>query len=325
MSGTSHRLNRNHLWVGILITRIVLAGMIGLAAGCQRAEVNRVDQTGGAHFNSDRQPPAETPQLSRNTESPEPPVFEPAPEPPGQEEDAPLPGEEISPLPQEPDLGHDALGGAQMAPPAEAPKTLVLDLKSSAMHVKLPEVSNGNKAQVQVKGVENLGTAYSLEPEHGVVTLEQPVDVVLTQYSGVRIRLALCMRGQGIVLQVASEIDLGQNKTASFTKERLARACADSKRDSTRLKRQWLATKSQAANIEKGLSTPGGRPAPVYNQMVQQLLALNNQTIPSLEQQMSFVQDRADLLQRLSELAEQIDGAAEIHYVLNSGAEDRAP
>ena len=91
------------------------------------------------------------------------------------------------------------------------------------------------------------------------------------------------------------------------------------------MNKKLLAAKREAAAIERWLAAPVAKAATLRGQKVKQVNTLNNQVIPALAQQIAFAHNRALALQQLSQLAEQIDGKAEIRYVLETVSGDRAP
>jgi hypothetical protein len=163
-----------------------------------------------------------------------------------------------------------------------------------------------------------------LEPSDGVIGLGRPVDIVLTQYPGVRIRLSLVTRGKNAALKVAPQIDVGQGETTDFSQRRLELARLSLRKDANKLDEQLSAARYEAAAIQNWLASPVVKPLQSRRERTTRLQVLK-QMIPALEQRMSYAQTRADVLVRLSQLAEQIHDTASIHLVVSLQAEDRAP
>ena len=115
--------------------------------------------------------------------------------------------------------------------------------------------------QIQIEDVASLGTSYELKPSQGVIELGQAVYVVLTEYTGVTIRLSLLKRGGNTVLNVATEIDIGRNEPIGFTQQRVKMAYADLMKDAGNLNQQLSAARTEAVTIEIWLKSPVPKPA----------------------------------------------------------------
>ncbi len=314
----------------MLIVQFILTGVIGLAAGCfilflvnpqhpLIVSLYRFFHPPQVALHKDHNQPVPK-VLPRKRSSPERRKLPPAQEHQQREEKEPSSREQIPSTPKEGDARQEAPSDEVTAPLTQVPKTIVLDLTRPAMYVKLPEVTNGDKVQIQVEDVASLGTSYDLKPSQGVIELRQPVYVVLTEYAGVTIRLSLLKRGGNAVLNVATEIDIGRNEPIEFTQQRVKMAYADLMKDAGYLNQQLSAARTEAVTIENWLKSPVPKPAPLRGQQVQRLLTLQKQIIPALEQQMGYAQNRVEVLQRLFQLAEQIHGTAEIRYVVQPGS-----
>lgn len=277
----------------------------------------------------EQQPALPQPQAERN----DPPPLPESPSQPAEPQSRPswprpLPG---SPKPSSPSNSdpsetapttRDRSGEADAAPTfSETPKTVVLDVERSAMHVLLIENGEGKDVQTQVKGLTNLSTSYTLNPSDGIVRLGSPVDVVLSQYAGVKIRLSMDKKGQAVDLEVAPEIETDQGKTSDFSKNRLDNAKRGLMKKYTALGKQLAAAQSEALMLQNAMTRPAA--APVRNAQRQRFTVLTSQTIPALQSQVTYVQTRADVLQQLSVLAKQIHEKAELNLVVQvKDAED---
>ena len=268
---------------------------------------------------SEQQPALPQPQTDRNEPSPPGAPSQPAESPPSWPRA--LPGSPKPSLPNNPGLPETApatrneSGPARAAPTfAETPKTVVLDVERSAMHVLLMENGEGKDVQTQVKGLTNLSTSYTLSPSDGIVRLGSSVDVVLSQYAGVKIRLSMDKKGQAVDLEVAPEIETEQGKTSDFSKSRLDNAKRALMKKYTALGKQLAAAQSDALMLQNAMTRPAA--APVRHAQRQRYSVLTSQTIPALQSQVTYVQSRADVLQQLSMLAKQIHEKAELNLVV---------
>lgn len=196
----------------------------------------------------------------------------------------------------------------------ETPKTVVLDVERSAMHILLMENGEDKDVQTQVKGLTNLSTSYTLEPSEGIVRLGRPVDIVLSQYAGVKIRLSMDKKGQAIDLEVAPAIETEHGKTSDFSKSRLDNAKRALMKDYKDLGQQLAAAQREALMLQNAMTRPAA--VPVRNAQRQRYSVLTAQTIPTLQNQLTYVQNRADVLQQLSVLAKQIHEKAELNLVV---------
>jgi hypothetical protein len=329
----------------VSIAGIILSGVIGLAAGgfvllLIDPENPLAGSLVGIFHSSDKVPNREPPTSSRPNRPPKPgnrrPAFPPLPpdtptependrsEPPPAPPDTSPKASDPQPPPQDPDRSHDAPKAAAASPPKDIHKEIVLDLSHPVKRVALPEVAKGSKAEVRVEDVANLGTPHELKPSHGVLRFGQPVDIVFTNYAGIRIRLSL-RAGEGTIVEVAPEMDDGQRKKIPFTQQRVQQLCVSWNKDADKLSQQLSEAKNEAQNIDIWLKSPGTKPLQLRGARTQRLLVLNQKMIPALEQQMSGAQARGDVLQGLSRLVEQIHGTASIHLVIRSEAEDGTP
>ena len=313
----------------MLIVQFILTGVIGLAAGGFILFLVNPQHPLIVSLYRSSNPPEVAPirtttslflSLPRKRSSPVRRELPPAQEHQQREDKELSSREQIPSTPKEGDAPQEAPSDEVTAPLTQVPKTIVLDLTRPAMYVKLPEVTNGDKVQIQVEDVASLGTSYELKPSQGVIELRQPVYVVLTEYAGVTIRLSLLKRGGNAVLNVATEIDIGRNEPIEFTQQRVKMAYVDLMKDAGNLNQHLSAARTEAVTIDNWLKSPVPKPVPLRGQQVQRLLTLQKQIIPALEQQMGYAQNHVEVLQRLLQLAEQIHGEAEIRYVVQPGS-----
>jgi hypothetical protein len=200
-------------------------------------------------------------------------------------------------------------------------KKVVLDLAHSETRVTLSDAPSSDKTEVQVGDIAELDTPYEIKPNHGIIRLGKPVEIALTDYSGVSIQILL-LAGKDTTVKVAPQAEIGPGRKVGFTQQRVKRSCADLKKDANNLDRRLSAARNEAQGIEVWLASPVTKPLQLRGQKRQQLFVLANQTIPALEQQLSDVQCRLDVLQRFSELAKQVHGKASIELILRCGVED---
>ena len=104
----------------------------------------------------------------------------------------------------------------------------------------------------------------------------------------------------------------------------LQRVCRTFEKSMANLNQQLAAAKGEAVDIETWLASPVTKPLQLRGERRQRLLVLKKQVIPALEQEMSLAQTRANDLQRLVQLAEQIHEKACIHLAVLLEVEDVA-
>ncbi len=310
-----------------------LAGVIGLAAGCFvvflvnpkhplivsiAGTLHPVETPKGSVTISDDEAAADPPEQSDDV----PP--EPLPEPADPEPTRENLGTDVvtPPPPPEPD-SESPIESPIETPPAPVLHRTVLDLTTRSTDEKLTEETSEGTPSVLVEEVTGLNTTYELQPADGRVTIGHPVNVALTQYPGIGIRLSLLRRGEKAVLNVAPEMDIGKSRPVEFTKQRVQRLCDDLKKDVKPLNQQLSLAKTEAVAIANWLKSPALKTGPSRDQKAQRLIALKNPIIPTLEQQMKYAQNRAEGLHRLFLLAEQIHGTAEICYFVQVEPEDQ--
>ena len=195
-----------------------------------------------------------------------------------------------------------------------------MDLSHQVTYTTLSEAANGDKTEVRVEDVTGLGTPYEIKPGHGVLRIGQPVNIVFKDYPSISIHLSLAR--DGTIVEVAPKIDVGQGKKTAFTQQGVKQAYVTLKKYIDKVSQQLSEAKTVAQNIENWLKSPILKSLQLRGMKKQQLDVLKNQTIPTLEQQMKDAQTQADVLQRLSQLVEQIHGTASIHLVIGNEAKD---
>ncbi len=205
---------------------------------------------------------------------------------------------------------------------SETPKSVVLDVERSSMHVLLAENGEGKEIQVQVKGLTNLSKSYTLDPSDGIVRLGRPVDIMLPEYPGVKIHLSMHKKGQVVQLEVAPEIETEHGKTSDFSKRRLDSSKRALMKKYTTLGKNLGAAQSEALMLQNAMTRPAA--VPVRNAQRQRFSVLTAQTIPALQNQLTYVQNRGDVLQQLSVLAKQIHEKAELNLVVQVKAAEKA-
>lgn len=195
--------------------------------------------------------------------------------------------------------------------PVESKQIVVLDFSRSVMYTKLAENVNLEKTAVRLEEVVGLGTPYKMQPGHGIVSRGHPVNIVLTDYPGISIHLALRARN-GVTLNAVPQMDTGQGKKVKFTPKRVKQFCVDVVRDTNKLSRQLSAARTQAQSIKGWLASPSIKPMKLYGIKKQQLGILEGQTIPALQKQAAYMQTRVVFMQKLSQLVKQIHGNVKI-------------
>ena len=277
----------------------------------------------------DRRPPppsqlakAQKPEERRLPSLPAPPDTVPKPEgrrlpwTPSQPETLVKPAE---PRPS-PDAGRsrEAVKAAPPTPPVSRTK-VVLDLSQPVTHATLSEPADGGKAEIHVEDVKGLNTSYELKPSEGVLRFGQRVEIVLKDYNGLRIGLSLHAR-DSMIVDIAPKMG-----TIAFTQRWAMQAAIKAKKDVEQASQQLAAAKTEAQTIDIWLKSPGPKPLALRNANREQLLVLNQQTIPALAKDLKDLQAAADASQRLSQLAEQIHLTASIHFVVRSEAKEAGP
>ncbi len=286
--------------------------------------------TGRSPKPEDRPSPSPPPQLATAQR----PEDRRLPLPPARLDGAPQAEDRRSPLtPSQPDALPRAdepqpapdVGRTSNAPKAAVPAAppgrrtkVVLDLSQPVTHATLSEVAGG-KAEIRVEDVTGLGTPFELTPGDGILHFGQRVDIVLKDYSGLRIGLSLHAKESAIV-DVAPKMG-----AIAFTQRWATQAALKAKKDLDKANQQLEAAKTEAQNIDIWLKSPGTKPVALRGAKRQQLLVLKEQTIPALEKDANDLQTAANASQRLSQLAEQIHRAANIHFVVRSEAKEAAP
>ncbi|NLS93028.1 MAG: hypothetical protein GXX96_12810 [Planctomycetaceae bacterium] len=200
-------------------------------------------------------------------------------------------------------------------PPGER-KSIVLDLERSTMRVSVAEEVEGKDVEAQIQSISQLSTSYTLQPDDGIVAFGQPVEVELSEYPGVKIRLSLRRRGTIAELEVAPEIDIGSGKTIDFSKKTLDRASGSMRNHATDLNQQLTAFQAEATAIQNWLASPGPKPIPVRGARMKRLNDLTSQAIPALQKQIANHQSRMDVLQKFSLLARQIHEKASLDLLV---------
>jgi hypothetical protein len=192
-------------------------------------------------------------------------------------------------------------------------KSIVLDLERSAMYVTLAEDAEGKEIQAQVQTITNLGTPYQLQPDEGIVHLRQSVDVELTQYAGVKIRLSMRMKGKNAELEVAPEIEAG-GKNIDFAMKTLENASRSLRKKGVTVSNNLGTAQREILTIQNAMRQAA--PAPVRTAQKQRITFLMQQQIPALQQQMTYLQSRDEVLRQLAVLVKQIHKKASINLLV---------
>lgn len=349
------RNKRRVVRVGLIFAQVVLAGVIGLAAGCFVLFLVNPNHplivylSERFHSRGEAKPGVGGPP--RVSAAPEPAV---ALGPPPAHDEKPPKREPLQPAPmhtapqerksrsseQSPATSfvppqRDSTGAepeppetppAKAAAAAEAARSMTLDLTQKATYEVIAEVEDASAMQVQIEEVANMGTTYDLQPERGMVALGQPVDVVLAEYPGARFHLTLLSRPGQTVLKAEPQIkDNDGSQWTDLTLQRLERVKPNLTKGVRTFGQQLAAAQSEVTAIEAWQSTPGTKPRALRNQRKQRLDDLKNRIIPALQEQMMLAQDRVGMLDKLLDFVKQIDGKAEIHYVVHYGASADQP
>lgn len=232
---------------------------------------------------------------------------------------SPLPNTPASPFPMNntPLPGADPFTSpAQPEAPAKVegtPKSIVLDLERSSMHVPLVQEIEGKEVQAQVIGFKDFSEPYVLQPSDGILTLNQPVDIVLSQYAGVKIGLSLDRKGDEVELVVAPGIEAEQGSSVDFSTRKIDNTKRAMMKNGNTLSKQLKAAQSEAVALQNAMATPA--PAPLRNAQRQRYNALVAQ-IPQIQNQLAYLQSRQQVLQQLSFLAKQMHEKAAINLVI---------
>ncbi len=231
----------------------------------------------------------------------------------------------VPPTPQGPAPSNTPLASPSSPSSTETQEAIVLDLERSVMHIPLAENGATKMVQAQIQSIAKLGTAYDLQPANGTIGIGKPVDIVLTQYAGVKIHVSMHTKGKNVELKVTPEIETGPGKTSDFSKRTLDSAGRSLQKDTVAVNKQLVAAQTEALAIQNWLVSPVPKAITVRSARTQRLNLLTTQTIPALQNQMAYVQRRADVLQQLSLLVKQIHKKASLNLAVRVGPAEKTP
>ena len=202
------------------------------------------------------------------------------------------------------------------AVPAVSPKeyeTMVLDPSKPRMRVTLSSIDSDADVSVKIAKVVGLGASYALNPTQGLVDRRHPVDIVLPNHAGARIRVALHKRQEKHVIEVSPELLLTESKWVPLTQDRLKGLHKVWEKKKRKADMELAAIKIRIAQLQNAIRQASGQAA---KNLRQQHDVLKQKGIPQQEQKIKAVEQRILALKQLSELLERIDGEAEIHYTV---------
>ena len=150
------------------------------------------------------------------------------------------------------------------------------------------------------------------------------MEILLTQYAGVKIRLSLRMRGGNADLEIAPEIETGQGKTSDFSKATLDSLSISTRKHALAVNQQLAGAQAEAVEIQRWLAAPIPKTVPVRKARVQRLNVLTTQAVPSLQKQLADAQTRMDLIRQLSVLVGQLHEKASLELVVQVEPADKA-
>ena len=200
-------------------------------------------------------------------------------------------------------------------------KSVVLDLESSSMRVSLAENVEDKEVLAKVQELTDLTTPYTLQPFDGIVSLDQPVDILLSEYAGVKFRLSMHRRGKEVELEVAPEIETGDGETSDFSKRKLDNLKRAIIKSGNALGKQLTAAQSEALALQNAMKSPAA--APVRKAQKQRHKVLTAQ-IPVLQNQLSYVQARGNVVQQLSLLTKRIHEKTTLNLVVQVKSAEEA-
>jgi hypothetical protein len=190
---------------------------------------------------------------------------------------------------------------------------IVVDLSRKETIWTIPGTSHDDQAQLTNIKVSHLPTSFILIPKKGVVRLGHPVDIVLSDPSRVRIRLALTRRKGELAAKISPQIKLAGGDCVDFTEERVERAIRSFDRQIGYFTRRLSVARREHRRIELWLSSPGNKPLQLVKGADLKLEVLEGEIADGLRR-LPMARSHYAAMIRLAQLANRIHESTEIQF-----------
>ncbi len=207
-------------------------------------------------------------------------------------------------------------GNRTEAPRGQGTRVLI-DLSKKETFVPLQINADRKDVEIANIQVKSLPSPHHLAPREGVVQYGEPVDIILKEPSGVRIRLSLVTRGDELALRVSPQVVLQGGETIELTQNRIERTGRSLQRRVKDLHQRLVALASARRRLKTWLISPGNKPLAAVKTARMRLKVLE-QEIQLQQLELPVVQNQWLALQRIAEFAGQLDEQTEIRFTVHT-------
>ncbi len=137
---------------------------------------------------------------------------------------------------------------------------VLIDLSKRETFVALSIQADPQDIEITQVEARNLPSSHHLNPRGGVIGYGEPVDIVLKEPAGVRIRLALVTRGDELALRISPQVVLGDGEAIELTQDRIERAARSLQRRIKDLHRRLAALAAARRRLQAWLNSPVNKP-----------------------------------------------------------------
>ncbi len=190
-----------------------------------------------------------------------------------------------------------------------------IDLSKKEMFVPLDV--NADVADIRIANIQahQLPAPYQLAPHDGVVAHGEPVDILLKEPAGVRIRLSLVTREGEPTLRVSPQFVVSGGEITELSSQRIERVARSLGRRVADLRKRLGTLSRTKRRLQNWLIAPGNKPLDVVKS-VRARLKIIDQEIKAQQCELPVVQSHCLALQRVADLAAELHRETEIRFVV---------
>lgn len=192
-------------------------------------------------------------------------------------------------------------------------EVLLVDLSKKETSVVLEISAEPGDVEVTDIQVHHLPAAHHLAPRTGVVRHGEPVDIILHDPPGVRIRLMLVTRGDHLVLRVSPQIMLRNGEMIELTALRIERATRSFQRRIKGVQQRLAALATERVRLQTWLNSPQNKSLHEVKSARSQIKLLERE-IQAQQQEIPLIRQQCEALQFIAQFVGALHEQTEIQY-----------
>ncbi len=191
-----------------------------------------------------------------------------------------------------------------------------IEFSKKLMNYKLeidPE-ANLDDQVVRIQSLRGVDIRYEIVPASGIVSRQQPIDVLFNEYPNARLHVTLKKIGSIVRLQIAPQMNLGTGNPFPLTHKRLKSITHKTRQNADQIFAQLSAARGEKQSLEVWIASPTLKSLKARGEARARVVQLEKIVLPQLEMASKDTPRDIDLLLKLDQLIKQLDNRAVLTF-----------